>query len=334
MHQVAQSPSDGPVGADRPPQSLFSRLDGESGHMPPRSSVNVEGNGTFRNGQLGNRFSPSYSGLGRVPGDYVQFDGPLNQRRGYTPEYHRMPTRRGESEGHNPNGRYAREDLSIKVRAYDPKEIDWLTYKSHFEAVATQASWSLRTKCARLMGALQGNLTGVVTGLPTPIRYNDLIARLDAVHGISSSREDAILKLSSCRKEAGESIPLFAERVRQLTQRAYPDFTEAGREEQALRVFLQGIPPRYDMRLLMRMQGFRTLKEATIYGAKLEQVIKDEKYQEGKRPMFSRSVEAESDSGNLSDLSGVLSRLCSQVSEVKSGQGKQLKTLQNFQKSG
>ena len=264
----------------------------------------------------------------------MQFDGPLNQRRGYTQEYYRMPPRRGEAEGHNPNGRYAREELSIKVRVYDPKEIDWLAYKSHFEAVATQASWSLRTECARLMGALQGTLTGVVTGIPTPIRYDDLIARLDAVHGISSTREDAILKLSSRRKEAGESIWLFAERVRQLIQRAYLDFTEAGREEQALRIFLQGIPPRYDMRLLMRIQGFRTLKEATIYRAKLEQVIKDVKYQKGKKPIFSRSVEAEPDGGDLSGISGVLSRLCSQVSEVKSGQEKQLKTLQNFHKSG
>ena len=73
----SQSPSDGPIGADRPPQSLFFRLDGVSGHMKPRSSVNVKGNGTFRNGLLGSRFSPSYSGLGRAPGDHMQFDGPL-----------------------------------------------------------------------------------------------------------------------------------------------------------------------------------------------------------------------------------------------------------------
>ena len=75
-----------------------------------------------------------------------------------------------------------------------------------------------------------------------------------------------------------------------MIQRAYPDFAEAGKEEQALRVFLQEIPQRH-MRLLMRIQNFRTLKEATIYGAKLEQVIKDEKYIEGKRPVFNRSVD-------------------------------------------
>ena len=69
-------------------------------------------------------------------------------------------------------------------------------YKSHFEALATQTSWSVRTKCARFMDALQGSLTGVVAGLPSPVRYNDLEARLDTVHGISSTRKDAIMKLS------------------------------------------------------------------------------------------------------------------------------------------
>ena len=30
----------------------------------------------------------------------------------------------------------------------------------------------------------------------SPVRHNDLVARLDAVHGISSTREDTIMKLS------------------------------------------------------------------------------------------------------------------------------------------
>ena len=86
------------------------------------------------------------------------------------------------------------------------------------------------------------------------------------------------MNLSRCRKESGECIPLSADRVRQLIQRAYLDFTEADKEEQALRVFLQGIPPCYDMKLLMHMQNVRIMKVATIYGAKQEQVITDEKY--------------------------------------------------------
>ena len=73
----------------------------------------------------------------------------------------------------NPSGRYYTEDLRIKVRYYNPKEIDWLTYNSHFEAVGTQSSWSVSTKCARLMVALQCSLTVVVAGLLT--RYNHLV---------------------------------------------------------------------------------------------------------------------------------------------------------------
>ena len=225
--------------------------------------------------------------------------------------------------------RYVREDLSIKVRPYDPREVDWLTFRGHFEAIANQAAWSGRTKCARLMSALPGSLTGVVAGLPEPIRYGDLVTRLDTIHGISNSREDAILKLGSCRKGADENISLFAERVRQLVQRAYPDSTNASKEEQALRVFLQGLPARHDMRLHMRMQSFRSLREAADYGVRLEQVIKDEKFYEQNKPMLVRSSTTTTD--DAGEYDDVLVRLCSEVSHVKANQEKQFNSMKSLQ---
>ena len=238
-------------------------------------------------------------------------------------QFHDWQPRRPRYEG---GPHYAREDLSIKVRSYDPKEVDWLTYKGHFEAVANQAAWSARTSCARLMSALPGSLTGVVAGLPEPIRYVDLVARLDAIHGISNSREDAILKLGSCRKEGDENIPLFAERVRQLVERAYPDFSNVGKEEQALRIFLQGLPARHDMRLHMRMKSFRSLREASEYGARLEQVIKDEKFQENRRPIISRSA-----ADTHGEYDEVLVRLCNDISQVKTNQEKCYNSVKSFQ---
>ena len=232
---------------------------------------------------------------------------------------------------HDFNPRFNREDLSIKVRGYDPKDVDWHTYISHFEAVANQAGWTLRTKCARLMGALPSSLTGVVSGLPEPLKYTDLVARLDAVHGASSSRDDAIMKLSSCHKANDETIPLFAERVRQLIQRAYPEFTQIDKEEQALRVFLQGLPARHDMRLHMRMQNFHTLRDAAAYGTRLEQVIRDEKYHEQKKPVYARSSKEEAGQQTVGEYQVAISRLCSDVAQVKSNQEKQFQSMKSMQ---
>ena len=155
---------------------------------------------------------------------------------------------------------FCREDLLVKVKTFNPKETDWFTYKIHFEAVATQAAWSERTKCTRLMNSLTGKLLGGVAGLPQPILYQHLINRLDGIHGISNSRDDAILKLSHCQKQMDESIPKFAERVRQLVERAHPNFIDFDKDEQGLRYFLQGLPPKHDLRLQMRMQNFRSLQ--------------------------------------------------------------------------
>ena len=87
------------------------------------------------------------------------------------------------------------------------------------------------------MAALQGSLTGITAGMKHPFRHEHLVARLDAVHGISNDREDALIKLGNCRNGQDESIPMFGERARQLVERAYPNYNAQDKDEQSLRVF-------------------------------------------------------------------------------------------------
>jgi hypothetical protein len=128
------------------------------------------------------------------------------------------------------------EDFSVKIKSFDPKEVDWYAYRTHFYGLADQAQWSDRTKATKLMAALQGSLAGVTAGLPCPVIFESLIGRVDGIYGLANAREDAVLKLQSCRLESGESVSLFAERVRQLIMRAYAMYTAVDREEQALRI--------------------------------------------------------------------------------------------------
>ena len=127
------------------------------------------------------------------------------QRRGYMgpnsrPRYHDLDYHNGSKESDQYNISYGtpREDVGVKVRPFLGRETDWFTYKTHFEALASQACWSEKTKCLKLMGALQGSLTGITAGMPHPFRYDQLIARLDAVHGISNDKEDALMKIGNC----------------------------------------------------------------------------------------------------------------------------------------
>ena len=141
--------------------------------------------------------------------------------------------------------------------------------------MAGQTNWSDQTKCTKLIGALPMNLTGVTSGMSQSFTYSDLIKRLDVVHGSANAREAASLKLGTCQKGAAEPVSMFAERVRQLTQRAFPspDYTPKAREEQALKLFLQALPNKCNMRTTMCMQNFKDLSQAVEYGTRFEMIM-------------------------------------------------------------
>ena len=173
----------------------------------------------------------------------------------------------------------------IKIQPYNPRETDWYRYREYFDSIVSQTTWSDQTKCAKLIGSLPLNLTGVTSGMTQPITYAAIMQRLDVVHGVSSSKEDADRKLRALEKGHTESVSLFAERIRQLCQRAYPapDYTPKARDEQALKLFVQSLPTKHDMRKSMSMQTFKSLDEAVEYGTRFEMVIKEhEPHEKGK----------------------------------------------------
>ena len=107
---------------------------------------------------------------------------------------------------------------------------------------------------------------------------------------------------------------MFAERVRQLVERAYPMFLPRDKDEQALRVF----PSRNDIRLTMKLKDFRSLREAVVYGAKLEQVIQNEHGSDHRRGVNVRGVGLYEGENNRDDdvsdeLSDIITRVCMQV---------------------
>ena len=71
-------------------------------------------------------------------------------------------------------------------------------------------------------------------------------------------------------------------------------YTEGDREQQSLRAFLQGLPQRGEFRLQVRVRGYATLQEAVRYAARLEQVLRDERHHDNRRPAV-RGVGANSE---------------------------------------
>jgi hypothetical protein len=112
-------------------------------------------------------------------------------------------------------------------------------------------------KCVKLLTALQGNLSAVSLGMEKgELTFDLLLKRLDEVHGASSDKLDASRKLSYCKQNEGESIAMYAERVRQLVFRAYPDTSKSDHDELGLRTFLQCLTTRHNTRFEINKQMF------------------------------------------------------------------------------
>ena len=218
-----------------------------------------------------------------------------------------------------------REDLGVKVRAFDPKETEWFSYRTHFLTIADQANWTERTRITRLMGALQGSMAGVTAGLQQPITFEALLARVDGVHGMANSKEDALLRLQGIKLE-GEGVSLYAEKIRQLVARAYPNYTEEDRDEQALRVFLQGLPTHGDFRMKMRLMAFKTLREAVEYGARYEQVFRDERV----GGSDARKQQVRGAAGERDDVMKTVEKLVTEMTKVQKSQMQQLEMMKKW----
>ena len=184
----------------------------------------------------------------------------------------------------------------IRVKPYIPKESDWFSYRVYYEHIAKLAGWSDRVKCIKLLGALQGNLSAISLGMEGDnISFDNLLRRLDEVHGASSDRLDASRKLSGCRQKDGETTALYAERIRQLVFRAFPSTNKVDQEELSLRAFLQGLTTKHNLRFEMNKQMFTSLRLAVEFGTNMEMCIRDETLNAigGKQPFSTRAVSDE-----------------------------------------
>ena len=207
---------------------------------------------------------------------------------GFMPLAHR---RQGGGAGDFSPGRHVWEDLSIKVKPFDPAIIDWYAYRQQFLSIAAEAGWTDRVKVLKLLGALQNSVPGVTVGLVSPIHFEALLHRVDGIYGLTNMEYDAALKLQGLKMDpTKDTVALFAEKVRQLCMRAYPTYTEADREKQMLCHFLQGLHERNDFRYQMRLREFDSLAEAVRYGTRLEQIILAERG-DGREPAI-RAVQS------------------------------------------
>ena len=81
---------------------------------------------------------------------------------------------------------------------------------------------------------------------------------------------------------------------------------------------MNGLPSRHDIRLTMKLKGFRALREAVPYSAHLEQIIASKRGFENKKGANFRAIEHLDEARNQideskEDLTELISKVCKQV---------------------
>ena len=137
----------------------------------------------------------------------------------------------------------SRELNEVKLPPFNGKE-DWTVWVSRFETVAERRGWSDDKKLDNLIPKLQGKAGEFVfTQLPrgTLYCYSELIKELNSRFRVVETKRTFAARFSQSTQRQGETAEEFAAELKRLYAKAYSFRSEATRQEDLVRRFLDGL---------------------------------------------------------------------------------------------
>ena len=185
----------------------------------------------------------------------------------------------------------------VKPRTYEGTTT-WKEYHNHFQRVSRINGWTEDQKLDLLWVNLTGEALSYAESL-TPEQtatYDDLCQALDGRFGDQHLSEVFKSELRSRRRKSGESLPVLAQDVSRLVQRAYPDIGRPGVDELAIEKFREALPD-HEQRVAVYQSKARTLDQA------VKAAIDMESWQisEARRPTSSHKLRSTGESDTWED---------------------------------
>ncbi|KAK2917592.1 hypothetical protein Q8A73_004338 [Channa argus] len=167
-------------------------------------------------------------------------------------------------------------------------------YLAQVELAALHGGWSGEETATHLALALEGPALQVLADLLPEDRreLQAITAALQRRFGQRTSVEQSREQLAGRYRHDGESLGDFAADVQLYTQRGYPTFPVAAREELSLHSFLRGLAPER-LRQHVRLSTPRSLEEALREAERAEEVL-GAGSAPGRSPSWHRPVRAAS----------------------------------------
>lgn len=156
---------------------------------------------------------------------------------------------------------------------FDGTSVEWPEYLSHFQVVAEVNRWDDLEKGLYLASSLTGEARRILTGLkPTQHREFDvLVERLGRRFDPACQEESHRAALRGRTRKSGETPQTYAQVIRRLVEKSYPQLGEEAHETIALESFLKGHTDG-EMKLMALMRNMQTLEEAVAFVTQYESV--------------------------------------------------------------
>ena len=150
----------------------------------------------------------------------------------------------------------------------------WMDWAEHFESVAAVNGWKDEEKLLWLRVRLVGRAATAFKRVPEGARasYARCLEALKERFDPSSKRELYLAELMGRKKLRSEDWATFAEDLKQLVERAYPDLQEDAREQLALTHYLGQLEPQ-QLAFSVKQKRPKTVDEAVSATLEMESYL-------------------------------------------------------------
>ena len=168
----------------------------------------------------------------------------------------------------------AARGLNLKPEPFNGSD-DWEEYISHFEVCAELGRWNEQEKVLALAACLRGPARTFYISLPAEFRqpYEVLITKLEQRFGSSRQQNRWLSRFESRRRKPTESIAALADDLRQMSQKAYPNFDALAQEALSINQLYKSIS--LEMKCRCIDKDCQTMADAVEVIERYEAVLED-----------------------------------------------------------
>ena len=142
-----------------------------------------------------------------------------------------------------PSTESTRSRKDIKPKRYDGENTDFKDFIKQFEVISHWNQWNEIEKAIQLAACLEGAAQCVFGDLPNEHMgsYTELVKALQNRFDPTMREAAHKAELRTRRRKKGETVEAYAQALRRLVSRAFPNLASAAREEYALDQFITGL---------------------------------------------------------------------------------------------